>query len=111
MFKIAVASDNGSEISEKLTNSLLFLIYEIDRGEIVACEKRAQVSGVMATVHDCDVVVAGNCPDPIAELLSIKGIRAVTERQRDAGQAVQSIMRKLADESAGGFKTGTKRAG
>ena len=38
MYKIAVASNDGDQVSENLAGCLLFMIYHIEDGKIVSCE-------------------------------------------------------------------------
>ncbi|MDX1764743.1 MAG: hypothetical protein R3231_10515 [bacterium] len=96
MYKIAVASNDGDQVSENLAGCLLFMIYHIEDGKIVSCEKRAQVLGIPATVHDCHVVVARHCHESVASLLADRGIETVSDRRRSASRAVQGILAKMA---------------
>lgn len=98
MFKIAVASNDGDEVSESLAGCLLFMIYNIEEGRIVSCEKRAQILGIPATVRDCDLVVARHCPDSVASLLAGRGIQTITDQRRSAARAVHGIMKNMGDE-------------
>ncbi len=92
MVKIAVPSDDGERISGHLIGSLLFLIYEIREGKIHARAKRAQTHGIMAAVEDCDTVIVKHCPEPISELLAVKGIKTIKENRSDAERAVQGLL-------------------
>jgi len=98
MFKIAVASNDGHEVSESLSRCLLFMVYNIEEGRIVSCEKRAQVLGVPATVYDCDLVVARECPESLASLLAGKGIETIMDQRRSASRSVQGILTTMGPE-------------
>lgn len=95
MFKIAVASNDGDEVSQSLTGCLLFMVYNIEEGRIVSCEKRAQILGIPATVHDCDLVIARHCPESVASMLAGKGIKTMTDQRRNASRAVNGIVQQM----------------
>ncbi|OIP65430.1 MAG: hypothetical protein CO150_08615 [Nitrospirae bacterium CG_4_9_14_3_um_filter_53_35] len=92
MFKIAVPSNDGERISGHLIGSLIFLIYEIRNGRIHARSKRTQIHGIMAAVEDCKTVIVKDCPEPISELLSVKGIKTIREDRDDAERAVLGLL-------------------
>lgn len=90
--RIAVPSNDGKRISDRLIGSLLFLIYEIRNGSIHARSKRAQIHGIMSAVEECDTMIVRSCPEPISELLAVKGIRIIHEDRGNAERAVQGLL-------------------
>ena len=90
--KIAVPSDDGERISSRLVGSLLFLVYRLEGGRVVSVEKRARHYGIMAAVRDCDIVLARDCPDPIRELLAVRGIGCCRSRRNRAEAAVRDYL-------------------
>jgi predicted Fe-Mo cluster-binding NifX family protein len=94
MLKIAVPTNDGKLISNKIIGSLLFLVYEIEEEKIRSRQKRAHVHGIMVTIEDCDIVIARDCPKPIRELLAVKGIRTLQEKRMDADRAVDGLLKR-----------------
>jgi predicted Fe-Mo cluster-binding NifX family protein len=94
MLRIAVPTNNGEQISEQMTRSLLFLIYETNGEKIKSVTKRAQTHGILAAVEDCHLVLSRNCPEPIRELLGVKGVRTIKENRNNAQRAVLGVLKK-----------------
>ena len=101
MPKIAVATDDGSNLGEKLDNPMAFIVYDVSDKEILSAQIKFFDENVMEVINECTVAIARGCSDQLKAALDSKGISTVISQQTMPDSAVADYL-KIDKSSIGG---------
>jgi hypothetical protein len=77
MPKIAIATDDGSDLGATLDSPMAFIVYDVADKEILSAQMKFFDENVMEVIGDCSVAIARGCSDRLKADLDSKGISTV----------------------------------
>ena len=77
MPKIAVATDDGSNLGETMDNPMAFIVYEVTDKEVLSAHIKYYDENVMEVIGECSAAIARCCSDQLKSTMASKGISAV----------------------------------
>jgi predicted Fe-Mo cluster-binding NifX family protein len=108
-FKIAIATDDGTQVSAHFGRAPYFEVLTIEDGRIIARERRdkafhqgdhqhahhesgqdTHATGMVAAVSDCTVIVAGGMGRPAFASIQAAGLIPILTDERDIDRAGQA---------------------
>jgi hypothetical protein len=101
MPKIAVATDDGSNLGETLDSPMAFIVYDVTDKEILSAQIKFFDENVMEVINDCTVAIARGCSDQLKETLDSKGISTVISQHAMPDSAIADFL-KIDKSSIGG---------
>ncbi|HXN05754.1 MAG TPA: hypothetical protein VN944_01685 [Nitrospiria bacterium] len=92
MVKIAVATDDGSNLGETLDSPMAFIVYEVKEKEILGAQIKFFDENVMEVIGDCTVAIAKGCSDQLKTVLDSRGISMIVTDQPMPDSAVAKYL-------------------
>ncbi|MHB8483936.1 MAG: NifB/NifX family molybdenum-iron cluster-binding protein [Nitrospiria bacterium] len=92
MPKIAVATDDGSNLGETLDSPMAFIVYDVTDKEILSAQMKFFDENVMEVINDCSVAIAKGCSEQLKATLDSKGISTIISDQLMPDSAIAKFL-------------------